>query len=358
MRQIIKVGAYLAIIFITTTSYSEIIFQTNFSEDTGYRVSNVELWNGGGIRNVKPPVGWDGVRASGNSVISVESGMGINGSNALKLKWDPDQSQPNINLGKHLTGKKNIGYDELYIRYHVKLPDNFKAGQNGTYLPYWKWGRLWQNTTTFNDGEHNWTENREDSFYVVWNFATGIPYTDVNATWCANSGEKLSLGSSGSERALIDWFKTKSIPHEQDGYFEHVGQGAWRLSNTDRPGYLVNNKNQSWHTIEFHFKLASSVEAEDGVMELWFDGVKQRPYTRILSKAGAPEFVGLPTAVHGSGFNFFSFFDNMSGWNDDWGKQGVEGFIYVNDVVVSRSYIGHEYIVGSSPPANIHLNIK
>ena len=349
--------------FVTTSTFSnnihsEIIFQTNFSNDTGYKVTSVNLWNGGGIGTVKPPSGWDGVKATGNSAISVEAGEGINGSNALKLKWDPGLSQPNINLAKHLTGNTSMGYDELFIRYNVRLPNNFKAGKDGTSLAYWKWGRLWQNTTTYNDGDNNWTENREDSFYVVWNFATGIPYTDMNAAWSANSGVKLSLGSAGGERALVDWFATKSIPYLQDGYFEHVGLGAWRLNSTDRPGYLVKNINQSWHTIEYHFKLATAVGADDGVMEIWFDGIKQAPFTRIQSKDGAPEFKGIPTAVHGSGFNFFVLFDNLSGWNADWDQANVDGFIYLNDIVISTEVIGHEYIVNDNPPASPHLSIE
>lgn len=55
----------------------------------------------------------------------------------------------------------------------------------------------------------------------------------------------------------------------------------------------------------------------------------------------------------GSGFNFFSFFDNLNGWNRDWSEPGVDGSIYVNDVVVSRARIGHSYRVGddsSQPP--------
>lgn len=338
------------------SSVSEIIFETDFAGDTGYKATNVLLWNGGQGGIVAPPTGWDGVRVVGGSILSVETGEGVNGSNALKLQWDPSLAQPTINLGKHLTGDINTGYNELYIRYHVRLPNNFKAGTDGSYLPYWKWGRLWQNTSLYNGGNNNWTENRADSFYVVWNFGDAIPYTDVNAVWCANSGENLELGSAGGERVSVDWFISGSVPHSQDGYFEHMGLGEWELNNTDQPGFLVKKSDQKWHTVEYHFKLATANDADDGVMELWYDGIKQTPYSRIQSYDGDNKHKGIPTTAHGSGFNFFSFFDNMAGWNSDWDQPGVDGFILINDVVVSTSYIGHEYVVGITPPSAPVLN--
>jgi hypothetical protein len=91
---------------------------------------------------------------------------------------------------------------------------------------------------------------------------------------------------------------------------------------------------------------------------MWVDGIKQQQWTRISPKFGAPEYKGIPTARNGgSGFNFFSFFDNMAGWNSNWAAPGVDGSVYVNDVVVSTKPIGDDYVVGkgypSAPPSNI-----
>ncbi|MEE9438484.1 MAG: hypothetical protein V3V14_05750 [Saprospiraceae bacterium] len=324
-----------------------IIFETNFNENDAYCVAYLGLWNGGSNNPTAPLDGWSGVFATGSSMIEIRNGEGVDGSKALKLSWADNISQPTVSLGKHLTNDVSTGFDELYIRYHVKLPNNFKAG-NGSYIPYWKWGRLWQNTTidTFSNGliTGNWTENRVDSKYVVWNFGGNPPYTDANIVWGANEGVNLHLGSAGGERIGTDYFVSGSVPETSLGYFESI----WDINTSDRPGELENNTNQQWHTIEYRFKLASAIGADDGVFEMWWDGVPQGTYTRIAGLGGAPTPMGIPTVVDGSGFNFLVFFDNLTGWNGDWANSNFEGYILVNDVVVSTMRIGHNYIAGNN----------
>jgi len=46
-------------------------------------------------------------------------------------------------------------------------------------------------------------------------------------------------------------------------------------------------------------------------------------------------------------------FDNMAYWNKNWDDPGVEGGVYVNDLVISTERIGHEYFVGLAPPSPI-----
>lgn len=321
---------------------SGVIFESDFSADAGYRQTNVGLWNGGSNDPTEPPTGWDGVKATGNSVIEVVEGAGVDGSNALRLAWDPASSQPTISLGKHLTGDAATGHDELYVRYHVRLPNGFKAGDDGDRIFYWKWGRLWQNTSPgIGEPGGAWTENRADSGYVVWNFGGNVPYTDVNAVWSENTGANLADGSAGGERQGVDFFVSGSDQHSAPGYFESL----WDLNTTDRPGFLEDNTGQSWHTIEYRFRLASSPTADDGEFEMWWDGVSQGQWTGISAEGGAPERTGIPTARMGSGWNFLVLFDNLAGWNEDWNDAGVDGWIDVNDVVISTERIGHTYEV-------------
>ncbi len=312
---------------------SGIIFETDFSADTGYSVTRLGLWNGGSNNPTAPPTGWDGVIATGDSVVSVQTGEGLDGGNALKLEWDPNLSQPTLSLAKHLTGDPATGFDELFIRYRVRFPNDFAVGRDGDRLFYWKWGRLWQNTGV--EAHSNWTENRPDSHYVVWNWGGNVPYTDTNVVWGENFGENLQMGSAGGERTGIDYFISGSDQHDSPGYFESL----WDINTTDRPGGLENNQNQTWHTIEYRFKLATSPTSRDGEFEMWWDGENQGPYARSSAE-------GIPTARMGSGFNLFVFFDNLAGWNDDWSQPDVDGFIFVNDVVVSTERIGDSYAAG------------
>ena len=345
-RSAVFAGVFLLLVIHSAGASAQIsglIFETDFSNDTGYQAQAVSLWNGGG-GTVQPPTGWDGIKATANSKISVVSGEGVNGKNALKIEWDANNAQPTVSLAKHLTGNTATGYDELFIRYHVKLPDNFKAGHDASYIPYWKWGRLWQNTSpTGTPSQNSWTENRENSGYVVWGFGGGIPYTYAYSSWSENSGATLHLGSAGGQRQGVGYFVSGSDRTVQDGYFESMGDGEWEF-DASNPGFLVGNP-QRYHTIEYRFKLASSEAAEDAVFEMWWDGVKQAHWTAIVAGSGAPQRNGIPTINRGSGFNFLTFFDNMAGWNSDWSRPGVDGYLLVNDVVVSRQRIGHNYVV-------------
>jgi len=57
--------------------------------------------------------------------------------------------------------------------------------------------------------------------------------------------------------------------------------------------------------------------------------------------------LGIPTPVINSGFNFFALFDNLRDWNNRWSDPDVDGYIDLNDIVISESYIGSDYRVCS-----------
>lgn len=315
-----------------------IIFESDFSQDTGYEALK--------INNPGPPVGWDRIILSHYDCrVSVESGAGIDGGNALKMEWDPTTGQPTISLDKHLTGNDNTGYDELYIRYNIKLPNNFRASDETQYRPYWKWGRLWQNTNAIPD--HTWTEQRPDSGFVVWGFGGNITYTQLYSAWSENSGPNLDAGgaSAGGEHQVTDNWVSGEVLKDRNGYFENVANGAWEL-HSDNDGYFLDRSNQQYHTIEFRFKLATTETSDDGVFEWFVDGIKQDDYVRLNPYFGAPQRTSIPTTNLGTGFNYFSFFDNMAGWNRGWDNPETDPFVLINDVVISTNRIGHEYRVG------------
>jgi len=207
-----------------------IIFETDFSQDTGYSVQSVNQRNKGPLGPVDPPTGWDRVGASHNGRVSVVSGAGIDGGNALKLEWDPETEQPTVALDKHLTSDDNTGFEELYIRYNIKLPNNFRASDASEYRPYWKWGRLWQNTHAIPD-DQTWTEQRPDSGFIVWGMGGNGTYTQLTSVWSENSGPNLeaSRASGGGEHQITDHFLSGAVLKERNGYFENIANGAWEL---------------------------------------------------------------------------------------------------------------------------------
>ncbi len=329
---------------------AEIIFESDFENDGSFYATHQQSSWTEVVAN--KPEGFDGALIEGNGYIEGMPGEGVGGSVALKFMWDPALGQPVSQLYKHLTGDQNTGYTDVYIRYRLRLPNDFKVGIPGVDdIPYWKFGRLWQNTGTAPGAK--WTENRSDSSYVVWNFGgTDTWGIDAGATFGANTGSNLSQGSAGGERYSNDYYIGKRDYTITPGHFRHVGNGAWDFDPTTR--LLKNNATQTWHTIEWHFKLSSNNTSNDGVFQMWFDGVEQVPVA-ISGGGGATSYPNMdpsanPTAKDGSGYNFFVMFDNMASWNKNWDDPGVEGGVYINDVVISTSRIGHTYFVGDPPP--------
>ena len=369
MTNLKKLSLGTLVCLVSFSSNAEIIFETDFSEDGNFYASSQQSsWTevGGNA-----PTGFQGALVEGDGYIEGRPGEGVGGSVALKFMWDPDLGQPTTQLYKHLTGDITTGYDDVYIRYRVRLPNNFKVGIPGTDdIPYWKFGRLWQNTGV--EAGKRWTENREDSYFSVWNFGgTDTWGVDAGATFGANSGAELDQGSAGGQRYSNDYFIGVEDYTQTPGHFRHVGNGAWDFHSGDRT--LKNNTSQTWHTLEWRFKLSSSATAGDGIFQMWFDGVEQVP-VEISAKNGANENFSTPlhpqtnpTAKNGgSGYNMLVMFDNMAYWNKNWDDPGTEGGIYVNDLVISTTRIGHSYNVGGdsgggsvtvapAPPSNISV---
>jgi hypothetical protein len=319
---------------------AEIIFETDFSLDTGWAATTRSgVWQQAGTPN-----GWTAYRVpgSGGADLFVETGTGKNSSNALKISWTESPSTSlAVSLAKHLTGDQDTGYDEVYIRYHVKFDDNWKSGINGSDTNYWKWGRLHQNTHVTDQSQ--WTENRPFSRYVVWTY-NGQPNPYINAVWADN--DNAGLGSVAGPRIQMHYG-----PNDVgQGHFESIDD--WVIDRNDNLGSFIAST-QNWHTLEYRFKLATDLVNGDGVFEVWLDGIKQEPWGKLVLKGGATGYTGIPTESY-TGFNWFIFFDNMAKWSAGW--NGTNRYILVNDVVVSDEYIGHDYVVGQpSPPPNLSL---
>jgi len=332
-------------------SSAEIIFESDFSNDGSYYATQQQSSWTKVAENA--PSGFIGALIEGNGKIYGVPGAGIDNSVAMKFEWDPDLGQPVSQLYLHLTDDKTTGYDEVYVRYHVRLPNNIKIGIPGVDdIPYWKFGRLWQNTGTA-PGDR-WTENRSDSGYAVWNFGgTQTWGVDAGGTFGANSGSNINQGSAGGERYSNDYYIGTGDYTKIPGHFRAVGDGGW---NFDPETRLLYDKNQQWHTLEWRFKLSSSSSSNDGIFQMWFNGIEQVPVD-IRPGGSAPNLSGLepheiPTTVMGSGYNFLVVFDNMAYWNKEWDKSLEGNGIFVNDVVVSTQRIGHDYRTGAeeSPP--------
>lgn len=349
-----------------------VIFESNFENDGAYDQTQAPHGDWVDVQD-NPPEGFAGVVVTNNGRVYGVPGSGVGGSVAMKIEYASGASAPENMLYVHLTGDANTGYDELYIRYNVRFPEGIMIGDPSSEdIPYWKWGRLWQNSGPTEPGG-NWSENRVDSGYVVWNFSGTDTYGLFNEiVYSAATGNDLVMGSNGGERYSSTWYQ--GIPADfrtAPGYFDAVGvlpgdpptlDRGWHFDQETR---LMVNSPQQWHTIEWHFKLASNATSNDGVVQVWFDGVEQIPPVQGRS-SNAPYMADLlptemptPPIAPSNGWNLVTIFDNMAPqWHEFWDEphagtgetrhaEQIKNGIFLNDVVISTQRIGHDYVAGS-----------
>jgi glucuronoarabinoxylan endo-1,4-beta-xylanase len=321
---------------------SGIIFEDDFSDDAGWTGGTTIGWG------LNPPSKWTAYKNPPGSSLSIESGKGQYGTPAAKIGWQIASQAQASSLAKHLTGNKNTGYDELYIRYQVKFDDNWKSGSDGTDTQTWKWWRLWQYRSPTDTYE--WSENNgaRDTRFIISNLNLNPPVWHVAASPNVN-------GNSNIQPYVKLWWSYS--PGAGNGSFEQVSDWEIERPPSSNAGLFKNyalGKPQGWHTIEWHIKLSTIDQPGNGIFEMWVDGVKQKKFDGVQNNYGASGWTELPTKKYMGGINFLTVFDNMQVWSKYWDQPpGTPGtrYLYLDNVVVSSSYIGPNYIVGATSPS-------
>lgn len=336
-------------LFMPGASFSGIIFEDDFA-DTGVGWVGASGFNYQQDANL---VNWDYFKVPSSGSLRTVSG-GQNGTPAMQFGYDIGGASLALSLGKFLTNSKGQGYSEIYIRYQVKLDQNWKSGDGTT--NYWKWFRLFQNrdpNVNINIQAEN--DSPKDTRFIICNISNNPPVWGCGATTNSQNGKSVS-----------DPFTKVSFSGSQTcstcGHFESIQEWDFDNSTGLLPSYPST---QNWHTIEWHIKLStgtcnsSGTGTENGVLEMWLDGVKQTTSLRYSQKNGENDKCNaLPTNKYGGGINWITVFDNMASWSDEWNvtppsPAGVK-YLYLDNVVLSTSYIGTNYAIGGgSPPDTI-----
>lgn len=339
------------LLLIPTLSFATIVFEDDFSSG---------LWSTTCINGISTsaPNGWTGSRCSTGETLEIVSGVGVGGKNALRIGYTAGSTANAVQLFKHLTGNQNTGYNELYIRYKFRFSDNWKwyiDGTAPTSSAYWKWMRLWQNRDPNNNT--TWSENYPtsttgDTRYILMELAsTGTYRGCFHTIWSDN----VNGNSASGAQWMADW--NSGTPTETQGCFGGAGTGTTTGWNAEGlhiqqpgdpyPGYFTTYPlgSQTWHTIEWHVKL-STTQAGNGIFQMWLDGNLQDDPDRGRALNGAT-MASYNTISYNGGINLLSLFDNIAGITNDWGS--TPRYIYVDNVAISSSYIGPNYVISSSP---------
>jgi hypothetical protein len=86
---------------------------------------------------------WNGHVMGANSKLRVVNDVKHSGDCSMAVLYAyPSSVTPTTGIEKYLGAE---GYDEIYIKFYVKLDDTYRFGTDGT-LNYWKWMRVWCGT--------------------------------------------------------------------------------------------------------------------------------------------------------------------------------------------------------------------
>ena len=304
-----------------------VIFEDDFNSFTsgwspsvpggGHQIAGGTLSNPG--RN--EPAGWTGyIHYDASQILDITTTCGLGNSPCLRIGPKMGAAQwGQIGLVKFLGDN---GYDELYVRYYIKLSDGFQFGDgtNGSWS-YWKHGRIWQNLSASDIVNNNSLPSELGRGAVVWGLYDDA-YTDFNPYLQGFFLKNTTEGTNGCVDCGKMYYYSWNSGQDGGFYTPHIG-------SLDSSGVVPIGQN--WHSLEFHFKLADSWNGPNGLFETWIDGIKQVSTTRNVNVT-----YGMPTAKLGSGMNYITLHDNGN-LSKYWTSQH---YIYIDDVVISTSYIG------------------
>jgi hypothetical protein len=261
-----------------------------------------ESWKDNGTR---PPSGKWSVRQNKISLTQVVQGKTASGpgENVLKIAcWTEGKGSQagglSLKLGNYNHANEGLGdgYEELYIRYYIKLGDNYRSVRNhGANL-----------------GGRDLTRSN-----AAWVGMAGI--RDVSTRGYFYSGVQ-PRGKSGSREL------------EMGFYSYHLDKrGPWG-ENYDMQEKVVITPG-SWHCIERHMKLNSVDPAKkdgnyDGIEELWVDG-------KLAIRKQGVRFRRVPHLR----ITFFSLETYYHGLPQDYSRDNPIEVCFDN-VVIAKRYIG------------------
>lgn len=337
----------IGLIFFSFISfgYSQVIFENNFNDHSemwvGTQIGHIVAGSHEGLPGVGVPKGWTGyINHSPQNDIRIITSGGHDNSPCLRIgpEYSGLTNQVGIALAlPNLQGNYDgSGYDEIYIRFYVKYSDNFDWIHPDKTFYYQKWLRIWQNVPLNRlygnppegDEPAQSMSREENTGYILVgvgedNYGEFSPY--FYGMFCRDFADNSSSG-----RAVGRWNFNYSPGN--NGFIENY------LGNINSEGRW--DEVQTWHCWEFHIRLADSWEADNGIFEIFIDGelqtdsgfrMQQNPFQNPAT--GGVNY-GPPPRL-GVGINYISIHDNA----DSFGLS-EQGYIYIDDVVVSTEYIG------------------
>ncbi len=344
---IIQLVVFCIVLFAGSSAGSEVLWEQNWNSVPDFQsaygsISGIQttreqanVWNCSSYRTGgRSPVGMIEVTSSedrngsGKSVGYKLVGTAAFMGGSIDLIFD----DPNV-AWKNGASHKSDGYDELYYGVALKTPVDIDWTTGGSFI-------MWKPARFFAYNPNSPVPPRVGKTEPVYttppsyanllagneNPSSHYFYESSGVNKCDNYKHTYFIPSFSSP--YMYWYpryNTDNAATGDDGCSTQYPLGVSdSRSDTYLPSVLNDNK---WHWIEYHVKL-NDIGSANGVCELFVDGTKISPAASGFEMRSTPN----------SKFMVINLFDNYSKGNTS-GTQTI----YLDDMVVSTTYIGEDY---------------
>jgi hypothetical protein len=234
--------------------------------------------------------------------------------------------------GYATSGLANSGYNELYLFYMVKLPNNMFPTEGGGIWPdkykYWSYHKFATISTAFTDIDHiNGVADREGTG-CRWEYGCGFYLMGLK-----------TCGSKCSGEYLANTFTNAGLDYVADIHGPYNTQ-LHRIENLkdDQAGdfFNVQARDGKWFGLEFHITRGSAGK-HDGSIEIWAYDERGNVHSVYDNSALIFRQAGTDFA-----FNKFFFGGNLS-YRDEVRQQHLDTTYYVDDFIINDTRIGPTY---------------
>ncbi len=308
---------------------AEIIFEDNFdnspdwqsnqtvnkSQSGGYDISWTQT-RSDICTTLCPPQGWTSYRAASSQWTDdrrkdtyILNSEGARGGTGKGITYNVEVSG---DYGVWSGGSLDLwlgeeGYEELYIRYYLKYDINWNwTNQDNTQHCQQKLIRI----STFNDDIWTTTYNPQQYGSASVNWPTLYPDWYYNASY---PPAKMTMAVRKAPDYSVDETET-------------VSGAVWPTDD-------------NWHSYEFYVKMNSFPGVADGIWKVWIDGNLKGERTNVEWKMAGSN------TTHN--WNWLMFLDNVTNASATLDSH-TEMSLYMDDVVISTSYIGPDYVIGNN----------
>jgi hypothetical protein len=175
--------------------------------------------------------------------------------------------------------------------------------------------------------------------FHIQHYLDGSPH----AYFSANEGNQPVV--SGGIKQYSTYIELYAAGRCYDTYYCH-DDTIWRISTVTAAFQTGGIFDGNWHCLEWRVKRNSAINTADGLIEVWLDG------TKLTYLDGYPN----------TGYNFTETGSDLRGWayasiggntNNVFDTScantaDCEQWYAMDDVVISTTYVGTDYVIGSS----------